>query len=148
MSLIKALKQHKLVLDTHVWIWLVSGDNVFKNSFLRFFEKRSKKLKTYVSPISVWEIGVLAEKKRIDLGMDRLEWSENALEYTGFTLTPISVRIAIQSTRLPGNIHGDPADRLLISTAHELNAVLVTCDQKILQYGKDRYLDVYNPCKT
>ena len=147
MSLIKTLKQHKLILDTHVWIWLMSGEKVFKQSFLHLLSKRKKRPYIYISPISIWEVGVLVEKKRVQLEMDRLEWVENSLEFSDFEIVPITTRIAIQSSRLPGNLHGDPADRLLISTAHESNAVLVTCDQKILQYGKDRYVDVYNPCK-
>ena len=59
---------------------------------------------------------------------------------------PITPRIAIQSTRLPENAHGDPADKILIATAHECNAVLVTHDQKILEYGKGRFIYVYDPC--
>lgn len=148
MSLIRTLKQHKLLLDTHIWIWLMSGDKVFKPSFLRFLGERKDKTMTSISPISIWEVGVLVEKNRIQLEMDRLEWVESALEYAGFEVEAISPRIAVQSSRLPGDVHGDPADRLLISTAHEKNYVLVTCDQKILRYGKDRYIDVYNPCKS
>lgn len=147
MSLVKSLKQHKLILDTHVWIWLTSGENVFKQSFLKFIAER-KKISIYISPISIWEVGILVEKNRIQLEMDRLEWVENSLQASEFEIAPITTRIAIQSSRLPGDLHGDPADRLLISTAHEINAVLVTCDQKILQYGEDRYIDVYDPCKA
>jgi PIN domain nuclease of toxin-antitoxin system len=55
-------------------------------------------------------------------------------------------KIAIQSTRLPGIIHGDPADRILTATAHEENAVLVTCDEKLLKYGEENFISVYNPC--
>ena len=148
MSLIKTLKQHKLVLDTHVWIWLISGDKLIKPTFVKSLEEIKKKSKIFISPISIWEVGVLVEKKRIKLGMDRLEWVEQALEITGFEVCPITPKIAIQSTRLPGEVHGDPADRILITTAHETNAVLVTCDKKILDYGKDRYLNVYNPCRS
>jgi PIN domain nuclease of toxin-antitoxin system len=58
---------------------------------------------------------------------------------------PITPRIAIQSTRLPGAIHGDPADRILVATAHECNSVLVTCDEKLLAYGKDKFVNVHDP---
>lgn len=148
MSLLKTIKRHKLILDTHVFLWLVSGEKKFKPVFLKMIQERRLNPNIFISPISIWEIGILDEKKRIILGTDRLEWIESTLEKTGFEIVPVSPAIAIQSTRLPGEIHGDPADRFLIATAHEIKAVLVTCDQKILKYGKDRYIDVFDPCKA
>ena len=62
-------------------------------------------------------------------------------------MPPISSRIAIHSSRLPGEIHANPADRILIATAYENNAVLVTYDDKILAYGEDRFIGVHNPRK-
>jgi len=111
-------------------------------------EREEQKQTVWISPISIWEIGILVEKKRIDLEMDCLEWVENSLELSGFEIAQITPRVAIQSSRLPGSFHGDQADRLLVSTAHEINTNLVTCEKKILRYGKDRYIDVYDPCKS
>jgi PIN domain nuclease of toxin-antitoxin system len=98
-----------------------------------------------ISPISIWEIGMLVEKNRISIEMDVLDWVEQSLEGSGTKLVPISPRVAIQSSRLPGIIHGDPADRILVATAFEENAVLVTCDRQLLEYGKGRFISVYNP---
>ena len=78
--------------------------------------------------------------------MDTQEWIEQALDVPGMKLSAITPRIAIQSTRLPGVIHGDPADRLLVATAHEENAVLVTCDAKLIKYGEDKFVNIHNPC--
>lgn len=89
---------------------------------------------------------MLSEKGRIRLGMDPLDWVIQSLEQSQFRLVPLSPRIAIESTRLPETYHGDPVDRILIATAHEESAVLVTCDEKILSYGLDHYLSVHNPC--
>lgn len=145
MSIVKNLKQHKLVLDTHVWLWAMTGDTTLTSGFRRAFEHSLKIEGVLISPISIWEIGMLVEKKRIQLDRDTMEWIEQALDTPGIKLSPMTARIAIQSTRLPGNIHGDPADRLLIATAHEENAVLVTCDEKLLQYGQDKFVNVHNP---
>jgi PIN domain nuclease of toxin-antitoxin system len=98
-----------------------------------------------ISAISVWELGMLVEKKRIRVEMDPLDWVQQALDKPGIKLVPLSPRISIESTRLPGEIHCDPADRMLIATAKEESAVLVTCDDKILEYGKGRYISVYDP---
>ncbi len=76
--------------------------------------------------------------------MDCLDWVEEALG-NGINLLHLTPRIAIQSTCLPENPHGDPTDRILIATAHEYHTILVTHDQKILDYGKGKFFDVYDP---
>src|SRR5947209_1386955 len=145
MPIIKAVKQHKLVLDTHVWLWLMMGSSQLSRSFCQGIEQSQKHHGILISIISIWEIGMLAERKRIQLDMDALDWVLQAIDFPGMRLVQISPKIAIQSTRLPGIIHGDPADRILVATAHEENAVLVTCDEKLLKYGEDKFLSVYDP---
>lgn len=145
MPIIKKLQQHKLLLDTHILIWLMIGDQIITPAFRKAIETSQLHDNILISPISIWEIGMLTEKKRIELEMDCMDWIEQALSTPGIRLIPISPSIAVQSTRLPGEIHGDPADRLLIATAHEENAVFVTCDQKLIAYGKDNFVSVYNP---
>ena len=145
MPNIKTIKQHKLVLDTHVWLWLMMGSTHLSRTFRQSIEQVQKHHGILISIISIWEIGMLAEKKRIQLDMDPLDWVLQALDFPGIRIVQISSKIAIQSTRLPGTIHGDPADRILIATAHEENGVLVTCDEKLLQYGEDKFISVHNP---
>lgn len=148
MPIINQLKQHKLILDTHVWIWILTGSTNLKPSFRKAFEHSLKTHIVLISPISIWEIGMLVQKKRIQIEMDVQEWIEQALDIPGMKLAAITPRIAIQSTRLPGELHGDPADRLLVATAHEENAVLITCDEKLLTYGKDKFVNVHDPSKS
>ena len=57
-----------------------------------------------------------------------------ALAYPGVQLLPLTPEIAIESTRLPGPFHKDPAGRILVATARVLNLPVVTEDQKILSY--------------
>lgn len=147
MPVVEHLKQHKLLLDTHTCIWLMIGEERLSTVFLRAVEKSIKHSQIYISAISVWEVGMLVEKKRLELEMDVLDWVEQALDGPGTSLLPISPRIAIGSTRLPEGVHGDPADRILIATAHEHNAVLITHDEKILGYGKSHFVNVHDPCK-
>ena len=145
MPVIKKLDQRKILLDTHVWLWLMMGEKKLSSAFRKSIDHLQTKEAILISSISIWEVGMLVEKKRIKLEMDRLEWVEECLSVPGIHLASISPRIAIQSTRLPEEIHGDPADRILIATAREKNAVLVTADQKILDYGKGRFIHVYDP---
>jgi PIN domain nuclease of toxin-antitoxin system len=95
-----------------------------------------------VSAISVWEVAVLDVKRRITLSMDCAAWVERALAAPGVELVALSPTIAIESTRLPGNLSGDPADRMLVATARAMGARLVTRDRKLLDYATSGHLAV------
>lgn len=147
MPILKNLKQHKILLDTHVFVWIMNDSPLLTKAFKKSFESIFKTQGALLSPMSIWEIGMLVDKKRIEIDMDVLDWVNKALDLPGMFVCPVSPRIAIQSTRLPGEVHLDPVDRLLIATAYEENAVLVTCDKKILDYGKGKFIAVLNPSK-
>lgn len=83
---------------------------------------------------------MLVSKGRLVLDRDVGEWIDAAVSVPGIRLEPISPEIAVASTRLPGNMHPDPADRLITATARHLDAVLVTDDQLLLAYGKTGHL--------
>lgn len=87
---------------------------------------------------------MLVEKNRIELDIDCLDWVEEALSM-GINLIPICPKIAVLSSRLPGTVHGDPADKIPIATAYEHNAILISHDQKILEYGQGKFITVYDP---
>jgi PIN domain nuclease of toxin-antitoxin system len=55
---------------------------------------------------------------------------------------PLDAVAAAESTLLPGDPQGDPADRFLMATARVGNLVLATRDRQILDYGKQGYLRV------
>ena len=126
-----------LLLDTHVWIWLMNGDPALRGSpAVPAIEQAAREVRVGVAAISVWEVGMLEAKGRTILPMDGMLWIENALAAPGVRLIPLSPDIAIQSTRLPGAFHGDPADRMLVATARCRGCLLVTRDQRILDYGE------------
>lgn len=145
MPTVKKIKQHKILLDTHVWIWLMLGSNELSKDFIKSIQIAQENENILISPISIWEIGMLEAKNKIRFDRDCQDWIDHALNQEGIKLTPITPRIAIQSSRLPGDLHGDPADRLLIATAHEENAVLVSCDSKIIDYGVGKFFSVHDP---
>jgi PIN domain nuclease of toxin-antitoxin system len=146
MPHIHELQSHKLLLDTRIWIWLLSGTPRFTPSFHTALDTAKGSDRLLISAISLWEIGMLIDKKRIEIGMDFVDFVDKILSFPGVNCSPINAEVALESTRLPGSVHGDPADRFLVATAHVGGAVLVTHDQKLLNYGRDRYLSVYDPC--
>ncbi|CDH45052.1 conserved hypothetical protein [Candidatus Contendobacter odensis Run_B_J11] len=60
----------------------------------------------------------------------------------GIRLEPLSPEVAVASTRLPGAVHADPADRIIAATARQSGAVLVTEDQPLLDYGAAGHLRI------
>jgi PIN domain nuclease of toxin-antitoxin system len=79
---------------------------------------------------------MLAAKGRISLSRPVDDWVQAALRGPGVRLLPLSPETAIESTRLPGVPHGDPADRILIASARTLGGQLATCDSEILTYAQ------------
>jgi PIN domain nuclease of toxin-antitoxin system len=131
-----------LLLDTHVWLWLVVGDETLPPRVRQRLEAAAARARIRVSAISVWEVALLDARGRIRLGLDCLAWVRAALAQPGVSLAPLAPEIAVASARLPGAFHGDPADRILIATAREAGATLVTRDARILDYGREGHLSV------
>jgi PIN domain nuclease of toxin-antitoxin system len=88
-----------------------------------------------VSVISAWEVGMLEARGRLRFDIPCEEWVEHAFGLPGLSYMPLTPSICVRSSRLPGVFHGDPADRLIVATARELGAVLLTRDEPILQYA-------------
>ena len=134
----------RLLLDTHVWLWLASGTpEKLKPHARKALEQASASSPLLVSIISVWEVALLESKQRLRLPMSLNEWVERALDRPDIRLIGLEhATTVIDSCRLPGDFHPDPADRLLVATARRENAVLVTHDRKILDYGKTGHVRV------
>lgn len=78
---------------------------------------------------------MLEAKGRLTLQLPVVEWVHQALRLPGLTLIPLTPEIAVDSTRLPGHFHGDPADRIIVATARQTGATVMTADRQILDYG-------------
>jgi PIN domain nuclease of toxin-antitoxin system len=114
----------------------------FSAAGLATLRKAAAENRILLSVISIWEVALLESKGRIGLSMECGAWVRQALATPGLTLAPITPEIAIQSTRLPGALHGDPADRLIVATARAHGATLLTKDEKLLAYGRARHVAV------
>ena len=125
------------LLDTHIWIWWMTGADPLRSSPARELIANAIDAESArVSVISVWEVGMLEAHKRIGFtgGVD--PWTRQALSTPGLSLAPLTPDVALASSRLPGEVHGSPADRILIATARSLEATLVTRDRRILAYSQ------------
>ncbi len=132
-----------LVLDTHVWIWMVEGvRTALSDAAIEAIERAARGGAVRVSAISVWEVAMLEARGRISLSRSVDQWVQSALQAPGIELLPLSPAIAVEGTRLPGEPHGDPADRLLMASARLLGGRLATCDRTVLGYAETGHLGV------
>ena len=132
----------KLILDTHILIWYVEGINL-SESQVALIDQMRDKASLYISAISIWEIALLVSRERIALSIDLDQWIQKATSITGLTLLDLSISILTQSCTLSNYEHKDPADRMIIASARSINAHLMTCDQKIIDYADKGYLKIY-----
>src|SRR5437870_5511818 len=104
-----------LLLDTHIWIWLVEGlAGRFGRAALRRIQRASTDGRLRVSIITVWEVAMLHSMGRVQCLPTVDEWVHKNLRAPGLQLSDLTPEIAVDSSRLPNLAHGDPADRILI----------------------------------
>jgi PIN domain nuclease of toxin-antitoxin system len=127
----------RLLLDTHVALWLDSGDDRLRGSTRALIDGCWQSGGTiFLSAVTAWEIALLVDTGRIDLDIPVEAWIGRFLERPGIEAAPLGDQAACRSYRLHHLEHRDPADRLLIATAIELACPLVTYDERIARFGK------------
>lgn len=133
-----------VLLDTHVWLWLSLGTpGKIAPPVLKVLEDTGKARKLLVSTVSVWELALLVSRNRIVLPLPLNDWVALALSRPDMRLVGLKrPGTVIDSVYLPGEIHGDPADRFLIATARSRRASLATHDEKIIAYGRQGHVKV------
>lgn len=126
-----------LLLDTHIVLWLDSGDDRLRTSTRSLIDGCWGNGGTiFLSAVTAWEIALLVDAARIDLDIPVEAWVRRFLERPGIEAVPLGHRAASRSYQLHHLEHRDPADRLLIATAIELGCPLVTYDERIARFGK------------
>lgn len=125
-----------LLLDTHTLVWSVEERPRLGIAAKSALNEAARGNRIAVSAITPWEIGLLVSKGRLQLGTDVMRWIRVALARPGVRLAPLEPEIAVESTRLPFEMHADPADRILVATARHLGATLVTADGALLEMAK------------
>ena len=130
-----------ILLDTHTWIWLFNGSTELSQDTIEQIDFAANKGKVFISAISVWELSMLVAKNRVNLSQPIHQWVKDSFSQPGVNLSPILPEIAIESSFLPGDFHGDPADRIIVATTRINNLTVLTRDKKIIKYGKQGYVN-------
>ncbi len=125
----------RLLLDTHVWLWALLDPSRLSQRAQRLLHDPANEL--WLSPVSVWEAHLLAERGRIELDAPPGDWIERELTRFPLRDAPLTRSIAIGSraVRLP---HADPADRFIAATAAVGDLDLVTADAQLASAGACR----------
>jgi PIN domain nuclease of toxin-antitoxin system len=124
-----------ILLDTHVLVWWIAGEHrLLSKEALRAIEKEQDGGEMLVSSISAWEVAMLVERQRLMMSMDVGEWLDGVAEIEALRFIPVDNAIAVASTKLPGELHKDPADRIIVATSRKFAAPLVTADKKLINY--------------
>lgn len=128
-----------LLLDTHIALWLSSGDERLIEVTRRTIDTAWKAGgRMLLSSVSVWEIAMLVEKGFIELDLPVEEWVERFLGRPGLEGVALDHAAAARAYQLHHLEHRDPADRLLIATAIGLGCPLVTHDDRIRRFARTR----------
>lgn len=138
-------------MDTHIWVWASNGSGGFRKAAARAIESAAAERRLFVSAASIWEIALKARKGVLLLSGDLRAWLRDQRRYPGVRVAPIGGNLALESTSLPEWIrksdkrpHKDPADRFIVAQARRKNAVLITCDELMIDYARKGHVKVFD----
>ena len=122
------------LLDTHAWVWWVTEDRRLPATSRRAIDRSSARGMLGLSVISVWEVAKKVEKSQLVLDRPVEDWVDEAVARPGMQLFEMTRPILVESCRLPGPFHGDPADQIIVATARDREAIVMTKDERIRRY--------------
>ncbi len=134
-----------ILLDTCAAIWTSEGEAITKGAALALEEAYVASQAILVSPITAWERGMLASRNRVTSPLQPKAWFDRLLSKPGIELSPLTIEILTDCSFLPGPIHRDPADRIIIATARQQGLAIMTRDRKILDYADAGHVNAI-PC--
>ena len=138
-----------VLLDTCAVIWLANGDRLTRSATAAILRAGAAD-GIFVSPVSAWEVGLLSKPRAgrnlaVQFMPDPKTWFARVMAGPGIRRASLTPEIAIDASFLPGGLHGDPADRLIVTSARHLGLPIVTRDRRIICYGRDGHVQVI-PC--
>ncbi|MGD0763546.1 MAG: type II toxin-antitoxin system VapC family toxin [Roseiarcus sp.] len=125
-----------LLLDTCAVIWIANDQPLGEDARHAIAGALQADEPVFISPISAWEIGLLASRGRITLQMSPQKWFERLMEAPGIRLADMPPSVLVASSFLPGDSPKDPADRIIAATAREYDYRVVTRDRRLLAYAE------------
>jgi PIN domain nuclease of toxin-antitoxin system len=119
-----------LLLDTHIWLWGLLDPDRLSSGVRQALASRQEELR--LSPISVWEALILAERGRLTLEPDPRSWLRKAMSKCPVVEVPVTFDVVLASRNIDLE-HQDPADRFIAASAKVFGLKLVTADRRLLR---------------
>lgn len=132
----------RLLLDTHVVVWLGEGMAELGDASRAMIDAAAASHGLAVSAVSFWEVAMLETKGRVSLSQPIGQWAAAVATVPGLIEAPVTSAVGIEAARLPGEFHGDPADRMIVATARLEGWRLATRDSRVLAYGEAGHVNV------
>jgi PIN domain nuclease of toxin-antitoxin system len=125
---------NKLLLDTHILLWSLLEPEHLSDKVTRELENPANEI--WISPITTWEIIILADQGRVELNDGPVAWMQNVLNSVPLKQATLNHEVAIHS-RLIKLPHRDPADRFIAASAAVYDLILVTSDKYLIKAAKN-----------
>jgi PIN domain nuclease of toxin-antitoxin system len=122
------------LLDTHAWIWWYMNPDKLSKKVIQLISDPKNYDALLLSAISPWEFCKLIEKERLYIKGDPQKWLQQAFDLPKFRLIPLTPFIACESTHLKPPFHSDPADQIIVASALQENALIITKDKLLHDY--------------
>jgi PIN domain nuclease of toxin-antitoxin system len=125
----------KALLDTHILLYWLARDSRLTQNQIAAIDSATAEEPLWVSDITMWEIAALASRGRIKLHLPLRDWLEAAVAPPLVRRVSISPAVASEVASLPNTFHRDPADRIIVASARNVGATLLTQDRRIIDAG-------------
>jgi PIN domain nuclease of toxin-antitoxin system len=123
----------KALLDTHAFLWAISGDEKLSQRAGRIFTGPSD---LWLSIASIWEILIKVQVGKIPLPIPAGPYILKKMVENKIETLPVSLDHVLRIESLP-LLHSDPFDRMLIAQSLEEKLPLVTADRVFAAYQVD-----------
>lgn len=125
-----------LLLDTHIWIWYLEDNRErMPDGVFALLDRAAGGERLLVSDISYWEVALKSAVGRLSLSLEASVWLRRAESAPGIRFLALDRDTLFLSTRLPGAVHNDPADRILLAAAQLNDVPIVTADRVLIRYA-------------
>jgi PIN domain nuclease of toxin-antitoxin system len=129
-----------ILLDTCAAMWIVE-DEWLKPSAVEALDRSGDRAEPiFVSPITGWEIGLLAMKGKFRSRYAPARWLDVLLAFPFVRVAELPPHVLMQSCFLPGRPPREPSDRIVAATAREYGLTVMTRDRELLDYANEGHI--------
>ncbi len=125
-----------ILLDTCAAVWAATSDASLDKKAKAYILRAAGRRELFLSSVTAWEIATLVRRGRLTLAVSATAFVNQLFSHGGATEIPVDREIALAAGTLPGELHGDPADRFIVATAIVAGLQVMTRDRHILGYAE------------